>query len=304
MRAAVLVEPGRIEIEQRPVPSACAGRRADPGVVGRGLRVRYALLPPWPDRRASSSTRRWCSATKRQARSSASASRSTRSRIGQRVSIEPQRPDPDSAETRRGRLQPVPAHAVLRHAAGRRRTVRLRDHRRGVRPPGARTASPTMPPRCANRCRSGSRRFARRASTVDLGCSSPAPDPSASWWSRSRAPTARPTSSCATRTSRAASRQVTFGRDRRARPHGRRLGSGLDAFIDASGAPAAVTDGIRALRPAGTVVLVGSGAESMELPTQLIQNRELVLTGVFRYANTWPRRSRWSSPAAWIWTPW
>ena len=62
----------------------------------------------------------------------------------------------------------------------------------------------------------------------------------------------------------------------------------MDAFIDASGAPAAVVDGIRAVRPAGTVVLVGSGAESMELPTQLIQNRELVLTGVFRYANTWP----------------
>jgi L-iditol 2-dehydrogenase len=63
---------------------------------------------------------------------------------------------------------------------------------------------------------------------------------------------------------------------------------GADAFIDASGAPAAVTAGIRAVRPAGTVVLVGSGAESMTLPTQLIQNRELVLTGVFRYANTWP----------------
>ena len=62
----------------------------------------------------------------------------------------------------------------------------------------------------------------------------------------------------------------------------------VDAFIDASGAPAAVADGIRAVRPAGTVVLVGSGAESMQLPTQLIQNRELVLTGVFRYANTWP----------------
>ncbi len=52
--------------------------------------------------------------------------------------------------------------------------------------------------------------------------------------------------------------------------------------------PAAVIAGIHALRPAGTAVLVGSGAESMELPTQLIQNRELVLTGVFRYANTWP----------------
>jgi L-iditol 2-dehydrogenase len=63
---------------------------------------------------------------------------------------------------------------------------------------------------------------------------------------------------------------------------------GVDAFIDASGAQAAIVGGIHALRPAGTVVLVGSGAESMELPTQVIQNRELVLTGVFRYANTWP----------------
>ena len=26
----------------------------------------------------------------------------------------------------------------------------------------------------------------------------------------------------------------------------------------------------------------------MTLPTQLIQNRELTVTGVFRYANTWP----------------
>jgi L-iditol 2-dehydrogenase len=62
----------------------------------------------------------------------------------------------------------------------------------------------------------------------------------------------------------------------------------VDAFIDASGAPAAVMGGISAVRPAGLVVLVGSGAETMPLPTQLIQNRELMLTGVFRYANTWP----------------
>ncbi len=71
-------------------------------------------------------------------------------------------------------------------------------------------------------------------------------------------------------------------------PRRTRSGCDFDAFIDASGAHAAVTAGIRALRPAGTAVLVGSGAESMDLPTQLIQNRELTLTGVFRYANTWP----------------
>jgi L-iditol 2-dehydrogenase len=62
----------------------------------------------------------------------------------------------------------------------------------------------------------------------------------------------------------------------------------VDAFIDASGAARAVVDGIHAVRPAGTVVLVGMGGSDYPLPISLIQNRELVLTGVFRYANTWP----------------
>ncbi|WP_424809663.1 NAD(P)-dependent alcohol dehydrogenase [Rhodococcus sp. 27YEA15] len=62
----------------------------------------------------------------------------------------------------------------------------------------------------------------------------------------------------------------------------------VNAFIDASGATAAVIDGIHAVRPAGTVVLVGMGADEIPLPVPIIQNRELVLTGVYRYANTWP----------------
>ncbi|VFA89101.1 NAD(P)-dependent alcohol dehydrogenase [Gordonia paraffinivorans] len=62
----------------------------------------------------------------------------------------------------------------------------------------------------------------------------------------------------------------------------------VDAFIDASGVAAAVRAGMDAVRPGGRIVLVGMGADTMELPVNLIQNRELVLTGVFRYANTWP----------------
>ena len=62
----------------------------------------------------------------------------------------------------------------------------------------------------------------------------------------------------------------------------------VDAFVDASGAAPAVVDGMHAVRPAGTVVLVGMGADEMSLPVSLLQNRELVLTGVFRYAHTWP----------------
>jgi L-iditol 2-dehydrogenase len=66
------------------------------------------------------------------------------------------------------------------------------------------------------------------------------------------------------------------------------LGLGVDSFIDASGADAAVKTGIRAVRPGGTVVLVGMGASEIALPIPVIQNNELIVTGVFRYANTWP----------------
>ena len=62
----------------------------------------------------------------------------------------------------------------------------------------------------------------------------------------------------------------------------------VDAFIDASGAAPAVRAGILAVKPAGRVVLVGMGKPDLELPVARIQNYELLVTGVFRYANTWP----------------
>lgn len=66
------------------------------------------------------------------------------------------------------------------------------------------------------------------------------------------------------------------------------LGLAVDVFADASGAAAAVRSGIRAVRPGGIVVLVGMGAAEIPLPIPVIQNNELVVTGIFRYANTWP----------------
>ena len=63
---------------------------------------------------------------------------------------------------------------------------------------------------------------------------------------------------------------------------------GVDAFIDASGAPPAVAAGIAAVRPAGAAVLVGMGGSMMNLPVSLIQNREITVTGIFRYVDTWP----------------
>lgn len=62
-----------------------------------------------------------------------------------------------------------------------------------------------------------------------------------------------------------------------------------DAFVDCSGATPAVLSGLAATRSGGTVVLVGLGAEQMPLPVQEIASRELNVTGVFRYIDTWPR---------------
>jgi len=62
-----------------------------------------------------------------------------------------------------------------------------------------------------------------------------------------------------------------------------------DALIECSGRPEALRAGIAALRPAGTAVVVGMGPEEdATVPLALIQNRELWLTGTFRYANTYP----------------
>jgi L-iditol 2-dehydrogenase len=61
-----------------------------------------------------------------------------------------------------------------------------------------------------------------------------------------------------------------------------------DVLLECSGNQRALMDGIRSLRPAGTVVAVGMGpAEELSVPLSFIQNREITLTGTFRYANTY-----------------
>jgi L-iditol 2-dehydrogenase len=65
-------------------------------------------------------------------------------------------------------------------------------------------------------------------------------------------------------------------------------GLNVDAFIDASGAPRAVFAGIKAVRPAGYAVLVGLGNPEISLPIEHIQNKEVWVTGIFRYTDTWP----------------
>jgi L-iditol 2-dehydrogenase len=62
----------------------------------------------------------------------------------------------------------------------------------------------------------------------------------------------------------------------------------FDVLLECSGAPAALAGGMRALAPAGRVALVGMGADAVTLDVALVQGRELSVTGVFRYANTYP----------------
>jgi L-iditol 2-dehydrogenase len=82
---------------------------------------------------------------------------------------------------------------------------------------------------------------------------------------------------------------LRFGATRALRP-GRDGTAGLDvdAFIDASGAPSAISAGIRAVGPGGYAILVGLGNDTTDLPISYIQDREIWVSGVFRYVDTWP----------------
>ena len=210
------------------------------------------------------------------------------SRIGERVSIEPQRPDPDSAETRRGHYNlcphmrfygtpPIDGAFCDYVVIGAGYAHRVPD---SVSDDAAALCEPLSVGIAAVRkagLDGGSRVLITGAGPIGIVLTQLARAYGATDIVVSDPDEAR----------RAQAKQ--FGATAVVDPSTEPIGElGVDAFIDASGAPSAVVDGIRAVRPAGTVVLVGSGAESMELPTQLIQNRELVLTGVFRYANTWP----------------
>jgi L-iditol 2-dehydrogenase len=287
MRAAVLVEPGRIEMAQRPVPKPAAGdvlvRVSSVGVCGsdthyyrHGRVGGFVVEAPLVLGHEAAGTIVGVGESV------------DPSRVGQRVSIEPQRPDPDSEETRRGHYNLCPH---MRFFATPPVDGALCDYVTI----GAEFAHPvpdSMSDDAAALCEPLSVGIAAiRKAELD---------------GRSRVliAGAGPIGIVMTQLARAygATEIVVSDPDRTRRERAMSFGAttavdptieptaelAVDAFIDASGAAMAIADGIRAVRPAGRVVLVGSGAESMELPTQVIQNRELVLTGVFRYANTWP----------------
>jgi len=62
----------------------------------------------------------------------------------------------------------------------------------------------------------------------------------------------------------------------------------VDVVLECSGAAPAVRGAFATAAPAARIVLVGMGAPDLELPVALIQIRELVVTGTFRYAGAYP----------------
>jgi L-iditol 2-dehydrogenase len=61
-----------------------------------------------------------------------------------------------------------------------------------------------------------------------------------------------------------------------------------DVLLECSGNLRATWEAVQIVAPAGSVVLVGMGGDTVELPLSRLQDRELTVTGAFRYANTWP----------------
>lgn len=62
----------------------------------------------------------------------------------------------------------------------------------------------------------------------------------------------------------------------------------FDIYIDASGNTSAILAAISVVRRSGRVILVGMGLSEVPLDFAHLQQREIQISGTFRYSNTWP----------------
>jgi L-iditol 2-dehydrogenase len=61
-----------------------------------------------------------------------------------------------------------------------------------------------------------------------------------------------------------------------------------DVLLECSGNARATSAAVRTVAARGRVILVGMGADEVSLSLPYLQDHELTVRGVFRYANTWP----------------
>jgi L-idonate 5-dehydrogenase len=63
-------------------------------------------------------------------------------------------------------------------------------------------------------------------------------------------------------------------------------GDGFEVLFEASGAPRALRQAFRLVRPGATLVQIGTlGTDDVPLPANQVMSRELKLVGSFRYGN-------------------
>jgi len=72
----------------------------------------------------------------------------------------------------------------------------------------------------------------------------------------------------------------------------------VDVLLECSGVAAVATQAVGLVGRAGRVVLVGMGADQVALPLAQVQGYEVEVTGTFRYANTWPEAIRLAASGA------
>lgn len=210
------------------------------------------------------------------------------SRIGERVSIEPQHPDPTSRESLAGHynLDPAMAFFAVPGTDGAfTEYVTIQSHFAFAVPDGVSDdAAALMEPLSVAIAAVQKAKVTVGSRVLITGCG-PIGIVTAQVARAYGASEIVMTDISAERRAKA----LTFGATRVIDPLLESVAElGVDAFIDASGAASAIISALPAVRSGGTVVLVGMGAAEIPFPVPLIQARELVITGVFRYVNTWP----------------
>ncbi|GAA3773597.1 NAD(P)-dependent alcohol dehydrogenase [Microbacterium kribbense] len=289
MRAAVLIRAGEIELQQRPVPVPAADevlvRVHAVGVCGSDVHFYHeGRLGDWVVAEPLVLGHESGGVIVAVGRDVSPA------RIGQRVSVEPQHPSPSSAETLRGDYHLDPEmrfYAVPGTDGAFQEYVTIQSHFAHAVPDSVSdNAAALLEPLSVAVAAGRKARFEVGARVLVTGAG-PVGLAVAQVARAAGAAEVLVTDISPTRRAAAARFGATTVLDPIA-DAAAVAAAHVDSFVDASGAASAVRAGIESLRPAGRAVLVGMGLPEIALPITRIQNSELVITGVFRYANTWP----------------